>query len=126
MNNTWSRWLNRMKQMLGQPPVRKPGRNPRRVVLVVEALEDRIVPSTFTVNTTNDTNAVNPAVSPLDSSGNISLRSALEALNTNPGTNDTIIVPAGLYHLTAAGGAGQGTAGSLFISDTNGVAIQGP
>jgi hypothetical protein len=125
MNNPWLRWLNRMKQKLGQAPGRKPGRKPRRVVVSLEALEARDMPSTFTVTTTNDTNAVNPAVSPLDSSGNISIRSALEALNANPGTNDTIIVPAGHYLLTKAGGAGQGTTGALSITDANGVAIQG-
>jgi hypothetical protein len=125
MNNPWSRWLNRMKQKLGQAPGRKPGRKPRRVVLYLETLEARDVPSTVTVNTTNDTNAANAALSPVDSSGNISIRSALEFLNTNPGTNDMIIVPAGHYLLTAAGGAGQGTAGSLLVTDANGVAIQG-
>jgi hypothetical protein len=114
-----------MKQKLGQTPGRKPRRKPRHVVLLLETLEARDVPSTVTVNTTNDTNAVNPAVSPLDSTGNISIRSALEFLNTSPGTNDMIIVPAGHYLLTAAGGAGQGTAGSLLVTDANGVAIKG-
>jgi hypothetical protein len=127
MNIPWSRWLKRMKQKLGQAPGRKPGRKRPGVLPNLEALEPRDVPTTFTVTTTNDTNAVNPATSPLDRSGNISIRSALEFLNVpaNAGTNDMIIVPAGHYLLTAAGGAGQGTAGSLDITDAHGVAIQG-
>ena len=81
--------------------------------------------TTYSVNTTADTNAVNPAVGPQDSGGNISLRSAIEALNTIPGTNDRINVPAGTYTLTAGGGAGQGTAGELLVSDANGITIAG-
>src|SRR6202035_3180188 len=80
---------------------------------------------TYTVDTTADTNAVNPAVSPLDSSGKISLRSAIEALNTSPGSGDLIKVPAGTYTLTSSGGAGQGTAAELLLSDPNGVTISG-
>ncbi len=114
----WSHWLKRMKKALA--PVADRG---RRVPLYLEPLEVRAVPTTYTVTTTNDTNAVNPAVSPLDSGGQISVRSAIEALNTTPGTNDTIIVPAGHYLLTAAGGAGQGTAAALLVTDN--VTIQG-
>src|SRR5689334_13621001 len=55
--------------------------------------------TTYNVNTTADTNAVNPAVGPQDSGGNISLRSAIEALNTVPGSQDLINVPAGTYTL---------------------------
>jgi uncharacterized repeat protein (TIGR01451 family) len=81
--------------------------------------------TTYTVNTTADTNAVNPAVGPQDSSGNTSLRSAIEALNTVPGSSDLIHVPAGTYTLTTAGGAGQGTSGELVVSDSNGIKISG-
>jgi hypothetical protein len=92
--------------------------------LNLEVLEPRDVPTTFTVTTTNDTNQLfKGSPDPHDSSGNISIRSALEALNANPGTNDMIIVPAGHYLLTTAGGAGQGTAGALVITDS--VTIQG-
>jgi Domain of unknown function DUF11 len=71
--------------------------------------------ATFTVNTTMDTNAVNPAVSPMDSGGNISLRSVLEYVNTVPPGATTINVPAGTYTLTTEGGAGQGTQGALVV-----------
>ena len=53
----------------------------------------------FAVNTINDTHAVNPAASPVDGSGNISLRSAIEAANAEPGPT-TITVPAGTFNLT--------------------------
>ncbi|MFL5823282.1 MAG: choice-of-anchor Q domain-containing protein, partial [Solirubrobacteraceae bacterium] len=81
--------------------------------------------TTYNVNTTADTNAVNPAVGPLDSSGHISLRSAIEALNTIPGSQDMVNVPAGTYTLTSSGGAGQGTAGELVLDDGNGITISG-
>ena len=78
MNNRWSRWLNRMKQQIGQASGRMPGRKLRRGRLNLEALERRDVPSTFTVTTTNDTNQLTAgSADPHDGSGNISIRSAL-------------------------------------------------
>jgi hypothetical protein len=53
----------------------------------------------WTVNTTSDTHAANPAVSPNDGGGNISLRSAIEAANAQGGTT-TINVPPGTYTLS--------------------------
>lgn len=53
----------------------------------------------FTVTTTGDSHAVNPASSPNDSGGQISLRSAIEAANAQSGAT-TINVPAGTYNLT--------------------------
>jgi hypothetical protein len=82
--------------------------------------------TTYTVNTTNDTNAVNPAVSCLDSSGNCSLRSILENVNTVGGSGTvTINVPAGTYTLTSPGGAGQGTNGALVMDASVPVVIDG-
>ena len=80
---------------------------------------------TFAVNTTMDTNAVNPAVSPMDSGGNISLRSALEYVNTTAPGAATINVPPGTYKLTSGGGNGQGTNGALLVSTDLPVAIVG-
>lgn len=54
--------------------------------------------ATLTVNTTNDTHAVDPAVSATDGGGNISLRSAIEYFDTQGGTS-SIILPAGTYTL---------------------------
>src|SRR5262249_26786486 len=53
---------------------------------VLEALEDRLAPAVFLVNTTADSVAVSPAAhTGLDSSGHISLRSAIMAANATPG-----------------------------------------
>ena len=85
----------------------------------------------FTVNTTNDTHAVLPAASALDSSGNISLRSAIEAANDQGGTT-TINVPPGTYNLSISpfelqvgSGSGQnisingtGTPGNTIVHQT--------
>lgn len=53
----------------------------------------------FTVNTNGDTHATSAATSPNDSFGHVSLRSAIEAANAQPGAT-TINVPAGTYNLT--------------------------
>ncbi len=56
--------------------------------------------ATFNVNTLNDTHAVNPAAGTgLDSTGKISLRSALEVVQSIGGTQ-TINLPAGTYNLS--------------------------
>ncbi len=69
----------------------------------LEPLEDRCVPATLVVNTTDDTPAVNPAVGPLDSGGNISLRSAIERDNIlGSGTIQFAIPPAGPHTITLA------------------------
>jgi hypothetical protein len=53
----------------------------------------------FTVDITNDTHAVSPATSPNDGSGNVSLRSAIEAANAQAGPT-TINLPSGLFNLS--------------------------
>jgi hypothetical protein len=78
-------------------------------------LESRLVPSTFTVNTFADTTAVN-LITGQDSSGNISLRSALMAAN-NLGGSNTIDLPAGTYNLTIppSGLSGDAASGDLDV-----------
>ena len=68
---------------------------------MVEALEQRLVLSTFKVNTTLDTDAVNFKKG-TDSTGHVSLRSAIMAADVQHGSS-TIIVPAGTYTLTIPG-----------------------
>ena len=76
----------------------------RKAKLGLESLEDRVVLTTFMVNTFNDTNAVvlsGPSAG-TDANGDISLRSALEAINyysVNSDVSDTIELPAGTYNL---------------------------
>ncbi len=67
----------------------------------MEALETRLVLSTFLVNTTLDTVAVNLHTGK-DASGHISLRSAIMAANALGGSN-TIKLPAGTFKLTIPG-----------------------
>src|SRR5262249_6766669 len=76
---------------------------PRRTRLRprAEALENRLVLSTFTVNTANDTLAINLSTGK-DASGRISLRSAIQAANAHPGA-DIINLPNRTYTLTRAG-----------------------
>ena len=68
---------------------------------ILESLEERVQLSTFRVNTTLDTVAVN-LKNGKDSTGHISLRSAIMAADTHKGSN-TIIVPAGTFTLTIPG-----------------------
>lgn len=56
--------------------------------------------ATFTVNTTLDTVAVNPATSALDKSGNISLRSAIQAANAQSGADVIELGTSANYKLT--------------------------
>ena len=67
----------------------------------LEALESRVTPTTFRVNTILDTIAVNLKTGK-DATGHVSLRSAIEAANAHPGT-DKILLPAGTFRLTIAG-----------------------
>jgi len=66
-----------------------------------EWLEDRLVLSTFRVNTTLDTVAVDFKRGK-DAAGHISLRSAIMAADSRGGSN-TIILPSGVFKLTIAG-----------------------
>jgi len=98
----------------------------RRLHPVLEGLEGRVVLSTFNVNTFADTVAVNPKTSPKDSSGHISLRSAIMAADANPTTSNTIILPAGTFNLTIAPTGNDGpSSGDLDILVDNKLTIQG-
>jgi CSLREA domain-containing protein len=91
----------------------RPG--PRTARLRLEHLEDRSVPSTFTVNTTLDD--VTPA------NGKFSLREAITKANTTAGA-DVIVVPAGVFKLTQVGtGENANATGDFDI--TGDVTIQG-
>ncbi|MFQ5401187.1 MAG: FG-GAP-like repeat-containing protein [Anaerolineae bacterium] len=72
----------------------------------------------LTVNTTNDTADANPGDGTCaDSSGNCSLRAAIQEANALPG-DDTIALPANTYLLTLAGAHEDNNAsGDLDISD---------
>jgi CSLREA domain-containing protein len=87
----------------------------RNVRLHLEHLEDRSVPSTFTVNTTLDD--VTPA------NGKFSLREAITKANTTAGS-DTILLPAGVFKIILVGaGDDANLSGDFDITDT--LTIQG-
>ena len=73
--------------------------------LQVEALEDRTVPSTFTVTTKLD------VVDPAD--GKLSLREAVTKANTHAGA-DVIVLPAGVFKITIPGANENGNATGDF------------
>jgi hypothetical protein len=83
--------------------------------LQVRPLEDRLTPSTFTVNTFADTTAVNLTTGK-DATGHVSLRSAIQAADHLGGTN-VIDLPAGTYNLTIAPtGTDDASSGDLNIT----------
>ena len=77
--------------------------------LHLEHLEDRSVPSTFTVNTTLDD--VTPA------NGKFSLREAITKANTTAGA-DVIVLPAGVFKITIAGASDDGNQPATSTSRT--------
>src|SRR5690348_15028737 len=85
----------------------RPG--PRIARLRLEYLEDRSVPSAFTVNTTLDD--VTPA------NGKLSFREAISKANAAPGA-DTIVLPAGVFKITQTGaGEDANATGDFDITD---------
>ena len=80
---------------------RRPAKRGRRLCPLGEGLEQRLVLSTFQVNSLLDTVAVN-LKSGKDSSGHITLRSAIMAADAKGGSN-TIKLPSGTITLTIAG-----------------------
>jgi hypothetical protein len=80
-----------------------PKRRTRTAAAAVEALEDRTLLSTLTVNTTADTVDVDPGDGVAeDSNGETSLRAAVMEANATV-ERDTIMVPAGTYELSNGG-----------------------
>ncbi len=100
----------------------------RRARPAVEFLEDRLVPSTISVNSTADNTNFNPAtvtVAQVTAAGaTVSLRDAINAANNSGGSN-TIALPAGsTYDLTTADNATDGANG-LPVITAPGVSIWG-
>jgi predicted outer membrane repeat protein len=97
------------------------GRTPRRVHRFtprVESLQERLVPSTFTVTTPLDVLNAGP--------GQLSLRQAITQANQHPGA-DVIVLPAGVYpmQLTGAAGVNENANQSGDFDITDAVTLQG-
>jgi hypothetical protein len=106
----------------------RPSRPARRLLL--EALENRLAPATFTVNSVQDLLTPPPGVT--------TLRSALQQANQTPGDNTINLAVAGTYAITLPGTPGETdnaagefvvlpTGGNLTIQNTSGgpVALDG-
>ncbi len=82
---------------------------------IVEALESRIVPAVFTVNSFAD------LLSP--PAGTVTLRSAIQAANTTPGPNTINLPFAGTYKITTLGAAADNAAGEFAFTGTSNLTI---
>ncbi len=95
-------------------PNKKPGRS-KRIRPRLEILEDRLVPAVFNVNSTADFIGFSPP-------GVVTLRSAIQAANTNADATNTInLTVPGAYRITLAGTPGEtdNAAGEFAIFSTN-------
>src|SRR5262245_25910113 len=97
-------------------------RNKPAIKPALEGLETRLVLSTFKVNTTVDSVAVSLKTGK-DSTGHISLRSAIQAANSKPNA-DTIIIGAGIFKLTIPG-ANEDAAATGDLDINSKVTIKG-
>ncbi|HEY2154845.1 MAG TPA: CSLREA domain-containing protein [Isosphaeraceae bacterium] len=82
----------------------------------LDALEARRLMAVFTVNSLAD------ILSP--PAGTVTLRSAIQAANTSPGTDVINLAVAGTYKITTIGTATDNSAGELAIADNGGLTIQ--
>src|SRR5215475_14066429 len=99
----WFRsFLKSLKSSPSVAPVRRSPPRPRTPRLAVEALDDRCLPSTFTVTNLHDTGAG-------------SLRAAVYDADVNPGADDIAFAVTGTIGLTS---------GDLLINDS--LTINGP
>jgi hypothetical protein len=97
-----------------------------RTKLQLHAMEDRLAPAVFNVNSTAD--ILNPAA------GVVTLRSAIEAANATPGGNTINLTVPGVYSITLPGTPGEvdnaagefaisAAGGNLTIDNTSGGAV---
>ena len=103
MKHSW------IRQLFFRPACRTIRKKPWRTMPFLEGLEDRTVPTTFTVTTTAD-------------SGAGSLRAAIAQANANAGVADSIVFSSlfNTAHIIAL------TSGQLALTDTARTTITGP
>ena len=92
-------------------------RRPRRLVAGIQCLEERLLLTTFVVDSTLDTVDANPGDGvAADAMGRVTLRAAVQEANASGGA-DSITLPAGIYFLSRFGNAEQtATTGDLDIT----------
>jgi hypothetical protein len=93
------RW-NHLSRWFGKPSRPTGGR--RRLSLGIEPLEDRCVPTVFTVNSLADLSlaaGVNPTTGAINGTSTVTLRSAIQAANQTPGGNSIDLALPGLYRI---------------------------
>ena len=112
-----------IRNLFTRPASRTIRKAPRRVRLSLEALEDRTVPSTFTVFNTNDSGAgsLRDAITQAQSGANLGVADTI-VFNNNPslGTNFYDSTP---HLITLNTGL---TTGQLTLTDTATTTISGP
>lgn len=99
LRHPFSRRFHRSKQVVARVPL-------RRRFLDLEALEDRLAPAVFNVNSLAD--ILNP------SSDTVTLRSAIQAANATPGSNTINLTIPGTYKITLAGAGDENNATGDF------------
>ncbi len=122
MNRSSFAWLKQFARAFRRGLARRDRLARRRFTPTLDALEQRTVPANLVVTTTADAAAVNPAVSELTASGDVSLRSAVQRADFLGGTNSiTLPSAAPPYKLTLTGtGEDQATTGDLDIDNLGG------
>ena len=92
-------------------------RRPQRLVAGIQCLEERLLLTTFVVDSTLDTVDANPGDGvAADAMGRVTLRAAVQEANASGGA-DSITLPAGFYFLSRFGSAEQtATTGDLDIT----------
>jgi Ca2+-binding RTX toxin-like protein len=105
-------WLARMRIR------RNRNRRPQRRVAGLQCLEERLLLTTFVVDSVLDTVDANPGDGvAADAAGRVTLRAAVQEANALPGV-DSILLPAGTFFLTRLGRGEQAAAtGDLDITD---------
>jgi hypothetical protein len=129
MSHPFTSWCKRLRRSLTNPARRDrsspPGSKPRRTVLALEVLEDRLAPALFTVNSLADLSiagGINPNTGAIvGTNGTVTLRSAIQAANMHPGGNTIQFLFPGTYSIALPGAnTGSDATGAFAILPNGG------
>jgi hypothetical protein len=115
-------WLNPLRKLTDS---RRSDRRSRSLRMAIEVLDDRCVPTVFTVNSLADLSiaaGVDSATGAITGTNTVTLRSAIQAADATPGGNTIDLALTGTYRLTLPGVAGEtdNAAGELAVLPTGG------